>query len=516
MKKIIILIFILGFTTIVKAQLPNFDSNFIIDTWARGRCVIEMPGTGYFTFGVDNLRDPVTFAEDRRALAAKLDYNGDTVVTWQLANHDTLFFTTYGYFPEVQFQYACITSDSNLLAVGAKQVYTPQTQYKRDLLLVKFDLNLDTIWTKIIESPIDSSYSVNSIIVTQDNCYLIGGIQVTNTGVFTGMVMKVDSDGNELWHNWFFNPTQNGIYGIAQASNGDILCSGSHYQFGLGDPIIYKVDSNGNNQQMLQQFTSGGGDYGGQIINTDDGKFVAIIGRKLVDSPVWPAYSRLIKLDLNGLIIFDKQFAPTYDGGMVSVIQTNDFGFFTVGYIKHAPTNSLLNGIIMKTTPMGDSLWSREFISIGHPTFFLNGKQTSDGGYVMSGETYCCNTVNGINYTGSLWVVKTDSLGFIVTGMEDLPGFNSYKMGNVYPNPATTLLNVPVTVPQVSATATTTGKQGVYLYIFDMQGRQMAIQQLLTGTTTATINVGDFATGSYVAVLVVDGYKIGSQKFVKE
>ena len=111
---------------------------------------------------------------------------------------------------------------------------------------------------------------------------------------------------------------------------------------------------------------------------------------------------------------------------------------------------------------------------------------------------------------------KTDSLGFIVTGIHDLPGFSNYKMGNVYPNPVTNVLNVPLTIPQANATATTTGKQGVYLYVFDMQGREMAMQQLLTGTTTATLNVSDFASGSYVAVLVVDGYKIGSQKFVKE
>lgn len=516
MKKIVTLLFaVVVFTSALQAQLPNFDSYFTIDTWTRGRCVIEMPGIGYFTFGLDNLRDPTTFNEDRRAFAAKLDYSGDTIVTWQLANHDTLFFNTYGYWPEVQFQYVCVTADSNLLAVGAKQVYTPLTQYKHNILLVKFDLNLDTLWTKLIESPLDSSYGAYNIIKTNNDCYLIGGTQSTISGVFSGMVMKVDSNGNELWHNWYPNPIANGIIGVAEAANGDIICSGSHYAFGLGDPIIYRVDSTGNNQQMLQDFVSGGGDYGGKVINTNDDNFVAIMSSKLVDSPSWIINNRLVKIDVNGVILFDKQFAPTYDGGLSSVIETGDLGFFTVGYINHSAIGSLFNGIIIKTTSNGDSLWSRQFISVGHSTVFLNGWQTSDGGYVMSGETYCCNTINGINYTSSLWVVKTDSLGFIVTGVADLPGFSSYKMGNVYPNPVTTVLNVPVTIPQVTATATTTGRQGVYLYVFDVQGRQMAEQQLLTGTTTATVNVSDFASGSYVAVLVVDGYKIGSQKFVK-
>lgn len=81
-----------------------------------------MPGNRF----TNNLEDPITFNQDRRAYAAKLDYSGDTVFTWQLANHDTLFFTTYGYLPEVQFQYACVTADSNLLAVGLKQVYLPK------------------------------------------------------------------------------------------------------------------------------------------------------------------------------------------------------------------------------------------------------------------------------------------------------------------------------------------------------------------------------------------------------
>lgn len=159
------------------------------------------------------------------------------------------------------------------------------------------------------------------------------------------------------------------------------------------------------------------------------------MGRKLIDMPSTPFYNRIVKIDVNGLILFDKQFAPTFAGGPGSVIQCNDLGFFIAGYYSDVAIGGIPNGITFKTTPTGDSLWSRQFISVGHPTVFLNGKQTSDGGYVMSGETYCCNTSSGNGYTSSLWVVKTDSLGFIVTGIADLPGFDSYRMGNVYPDP---------------------------------------------------------------------------------
>ena len=134
----------------------------------------------------------------------------------------------------------------------------------------------------------------------------------------------------------------------------------------------------------------------------------------------------------------------------------------------------------------------------------------------MTGETYCCNFLPGQGYTGSLCAVKTDSIGFIITGMSYLSGFINYKFRNVYPNPATTILKAPVSIPQINSNVITNGKQGVYLFVFNTQEKEMIVQQLLTGTTTATLNVSDFAPGSYVAVLVEAGYKTGSQKFIKE
>lgn len=99
-----------------------------------------------------------------------------------------------------------------------------------------------------------SSYNPFDIIKTHNNCYLIGGIQSIN-GNFSGLIMKVDSNGNELWHNWYYSPNQNNIWGLAEATNnGDIICSGSHLYFGLGDPIIYKVDSNGKITNVAELF----------------------------------------------------------------------------------------------------------------------------------------------------------------------------------------------------------------------------------------------------------------------
>ena len=106
------------------------------------------------------------------------------------------------------------------------------------------------------------------------------------------------------------------------------------------------------------------------------------------------------------------------------------------------------------------------------------------------------------------------SLGFITTGINDLPGYHLYSMGQVYPNPANTVLHVPLDIPHATAAPATNGLAGNYLYVFDMQGRQLMQQKVQPGNGTAQLDVSTLAPGTYSMVLVAEGYSISHQKFV--
>jgi hypothetical protein len=83
----------------------------------------------------------------------------------------------------------------------------------------------------------------------------------------------------------------------------------------------------------------------------------------------------------------------TEDGGYILVGETNSFG--AGGY----------DAWMVKTDAVGDSLWSRTYGGSGVDGF-VNVRQTSDGGYLIAGNTSSFGAGNT-----DMWLVKTDANG---------------------------------------------------------------------------------------------------------
>jgi|GEM_PF-485074 len=141
--------------------------------------------------------------------------------------------------------------------------------------------------------------------------------------------------------------------------------------------------------------------YGGEdddegfcIEETADGGYI-IVGRRAY-------YLWLLKTDVNG----DTLWTHTYPGPSKGrcVQQTKDGGFIIVGLIDpYGDQESVVCSDslgpylwVVKTDSLGDTLWTRwDLLGVGH---FV--QQTSDGGYIITGES-----------NGDLLLAKTDSLG---------------------------------------------------------------------------------------------------------
>ena len=87
-------------------------------------------------------------------------------------------------------------------------------------------------------------------------------------------------------------------------------------------------------------------------------------------------------------------------------------GAISAGYNIPPWTNPYGKGWLLRTDEKGDSLWSMNYTldSLDYP-FFNSIALTSDGGFIMSGQNYD----EGIRKQ-SIWVVKVDSLGYLVSG----------------------------------------------------------------------------------------------------
>ncbi|PCJ86025.1 MAG: hypothetical protein COA57_06685 [Flavobacteriales bacterium] len=193
----------------------------------------------------------------------------------------------------------------------------------------------------------------NSIQQTADGGYIIGGwsLEQPNERIF---LIKTDAKGDTIWTKYY----------------GDVIHSG------------YAIN--------VEQTTDGG----------------YIIGGGWTCDTI-TCFVHLIKTDANGDTVWTKNLGwqDYYYYYVNSAHQTNDGGYI-VGAWAWDSINSYLH--LIKLDANGDTTWTRFFNSI-HTYYYYSGsavQQTSDGGYILVGDT--CDSTDCY-----LYLVKTDAAGVI-------------------------------------------------------------------------------------------------------
>ena len=233
----------------------------------------------------------------------------------------------------------------------------------------------DTLWTRTFGDP-DTDEVGNSVQQTQDGGYIIIGTAVNSEN--SVILIKTNGQGDEEWTKKLFNiGSTNGNSG-QQTADGGYIITGISF-FGGDNVWLVKVDSNG-----LEEWnkTFGGSDFdeGKSVQQTSDGGYI-ITGFTSSfgagESDVW-----LIKTDANGTEVWNKTFGTSESEGGTSVKQTSDGGYIISGSGFGAAGES---GLLIKTDANGNEEWSKRFEETG--MFFHSAQEASDGGYIISGES---------------------------------------------------------------------------------------------------------------------------------
>jgi chitodextrinase len=96
------------------------------------------------------------------------------------------------------------------------------------------------------------------------------------------------------------------------------------------------------------------------------------------------------------------------------------------------------------------------------------------------------------------------------TGLKEVQEDLSRYIGTPFPNPAVSEVTIKHSLPS---------NQNLLVRVFDLTGRQVAAYNFEKGslvTGSLTLEVGHFATGTYLANFIFGGKNMGSVKFVKE
>lgn len=270
--------------------------------------------------------------------------------------------------------------------------------------IVKTNSNGDVEWNKVI----DMEHNLLNVLCkqTEDNGYVVT-VSLIENSLFRMWIIKFDINGNEEFRKIInvepsYTPSVRSI--IQTRDSGYIVAHISG---------VTKLDSNGDVQWSHNYYTVRPPNY---VVNdalpVSDGYI--LVGRKY-DPPDGSNYNLWIeKLDIGGNTTWEKVYIISgYQEGLY-VEPTSDGNYIISGMISHPFSESKI--LLVKIDKNGNKMLDTQYGKPGMYMYFMSAQETSDRGYIMESRieplTGGCYQSSGGNIgTCDILLIKTDENG---------------------------------------------------------------------------------------------------------
>lgn len=274
------------------------------------------------------------------------------------------------------------------------------------LILISGNISSQTYFQKVfLSSPYDQEGQ--DVLPTADGGYLIAGYTTNSTlNDADVLVIKSDATGNEMWRKTYGGAKPDFPYHMLATTDGNYFLVGYSQSFGGGDYdiLLIKIDPAGT-ALWTKTYGGWGNDIGRDVIATADGNYV-IVGSS--NSPgLADQNANLIKIDPAGTIIWSKLVGGTANDYGNSVRQTSDGGYIMIGQTFSSGAGNG-DAYLVKLNANGDTTWTKTF-----------GGAQSDEGYYISiatdgGYAFIIRDSSNAGQDIDIRFIKTDASGNVV------------------------------------------------------------------------------------------------------
>lgn len=253
----------------------------------------------------------------------------------------------------------------------------------RNVYVVKTDSLGDTLWTRTYGGSTMSGGA--SIQQTTDGGYVIAGYVYPNGAEYPDFwLLKTNGEGDTLWTRTYGGSGDDDVYFIQQTTDSGYVMAGNTNSFGAGNQDVYivKTDARGD---TLWTRTYGGpaDDWARSAKQTMDGGYIIAGGTSSFGAGSMDSY--VVKTNSQGDTLWTRTYGGSGDDMAYSIQQTADGGYVIAGYTTSFGAGSM-DFYVLRTNSLGGTLWTRTYGGSSSDVA-SSIQQTTDGGYVIAGET---------------------------------------------------------------------------------------------------------------------------------
>ncbi len=397
------------------------------------------------------------------------------------------------------FSRAIFARDGGYICVGSHT--HSQAKDEPNVWVVKTDDQGKLLWQKSFGRTLFKPDDGSDIIYASDGGYIIAGRSTTAQDE-NAYILKIDVNGNLLWDKIYGGTAGENAATIIATPDGGYVFLGSTSSYktgGAGDYDFYlvKIDASGN---MIWQKNYGGSDWdrGGSIIAAVDGGYLL---SGWTSSPEFGAVARdilLIKIDDNGNKQWQKLYGWEHHDYASEIIASSEGGYLIVGsserYYDAAMETWRPDLYIIKIDVKGDEQWSKLYGGLkGEGASSV--RQTSDGGYIISGST------SSYSRESDIYLLKLDQGGgFTHVSDRHRSAPEGFHLSQNYPNPFNSQTNIRYQLDK---------KANVEIAIYNVQGqmvRKWVRDQQVEGSYVIRFDAEDLPSGLYLYQIKTDDY----------